>query len=242
VSGVNLPREISGGSSRVNAVELPFGTNMTMIRSAASGAFGSKLSNGFNWNEGARDPSHWHFEDNVGHNNSGDGIRFWNNSRDPHHAVKTILYHNGIGIENGAYLNANRFTDILVLEGGILHQSSSNNQQEDDGPSRYTRVQVEVSSGPALMIGTRNLPSKNYVEFVDSRFKAGPGSPKVLVKRTSNSPWLAHFIRSGVTPDDIVFESLTDGNDGSHILIDHEDGRKWEIRVQNGAKVVKKLN
>ena len=95
-------------------------------------------------------------------------------------------------------------------------------------------VHVFARDGAAIRVGSRNLVGDAPHEFVDCTLQ---GTPKVLVG-DGKTPWEAHFMRSGVVPDDIVFQSLGGGNAGSHILIDHEDGRQWEIRVENGQKVV----
>jgi hypothetical protein len=99
-------------------------------------------------------------------------------------------------------------------------------------------VHVGALEGAALTVGQRNLPAGNYQEFLDCVLVAGPNAPKVLVT-DGNNPWLAHFVRSGIRPEDIVFETLAGGNEGSHILIDHEDGRRWEIAVENGERIVR---
>ena len=240
VSGVFMPEEVSDKTSRFDAITLACGTNMVIKNSAASGARRNKLSNGFDWNSCERTPAVWEFtEGNVGHNNSGKGIRFWTNTGQDHHPRNTILYRNGTGIQNGAYKNGNRYTDMLLLEDGlgILHNTNSGNNGSDDGPGRYERVQVEAAEGPALQIGSRNLEATTYQEFIDCTLQAGPGAPKVYVTDGGNL-WLALFRRCGLVPDDIVFETLDGGNDGSHVIIEHEDGRVWDINITGGQKVV----
>ena len=75
--------------------------------------------------------------------------------------------------------------------------------------------------------------------FVDCELVPAPGQPKVYVGPGGSftKPWNAHFIRCGMTPDDVVFAD-DPKNEGSVVLIDHEDGRKWVIRFQDGKKVV----
>jgi hypothetical protein len=236
VSGVYVSREFTGETNRNDAVAMPFGVNMVMTNSVASGVNQGRLGVGFNWDAGnRRSDTHWTFTGNVSHNN-GTGIRFWNNSGQPHHIKGNIAYRNGIGLENGAYNNSNRFTDLLLIENnlGVRQNASSNESQVDGGPARFTNLLVEVVEGPALEIGGRNLASNTYAEFLDSNFYAGPNSPKILVT-TGVNPWLARFIRTNVLPEDIAWD-LTDGrNDGSRVIIEHADGRKWEIMVANGT-------
>ena len=64
------------------------------------------------------------------------------------------------------------------------------------------------------------------------------GNPKVRVL-SGGFPVLAHFVRSGVTPDDFEFGAGV--NEGTHIKIDDESGPKWEIEVIGGQVVVTEL-
>jgi hypothetical protein len=238
VSGVEMPREISGSVSRFNAATLGLGSNMEVRNSAVSGARDNKLSVGWNWlSQGA---PKWIFEQgNVAHNNSGPGIRFWVNQREPHHVQHAMTYRNGEGgIENGAYANSNRYSNVLLVDDYIFQNSNSKVLPLDGKGASYTNVHVFAREGPALRIGNRNLEGDTNLELIDCTLQPGPGAPKVFVT-DGKTPWTAHFIRSGVTPEDIVFETLSGGNDGTRILIDHEDGRKWEILVQNGQKIVR---
>jgi uncharacterized protein YjdB len=232
VSGVYTPSSVTGQTNRYNAVQLQPGNRKKITNSAASGAAGGPLAVGFAWSGGARQPAHWTFEGNVSHNN-GTGIRFWNNSGQPHHIRDVISYSNRIGTENGAYNNSNRYTNLLLIGNHLIQNASSNESDVDGGPARYTNLRVEALEGPALEVGGRNLASETYAEFVDSYFQAGPGSPKVLVKMGSN-PWFAKFIRTDVLPTDITWDLTDDRNEGSHIIIEHKDGRIWDITVEDG--------
>jgi hypothetical protein len=214
---------------------------MEMRNSVVSGVHSDKLSTGWNWPSPTRDrPPVWIFrQGNVAHNNSGPGIRFWTNQNDAHVVENAITYRNGAGgIETGAYSNTVRYSGVLLVDDYIMQHANSEEQVEDGGPQRYTNVHVHAREGPALRIGHRTLEADLPIEIIDCSFHPGPGAPKVLVESGSN-PWLAHFIRSGVTPEDIAFETLSGGTAGTRILIDHEDGRKWEILVQNGQKIVR---
>ncbi len=235
-SGVYTDRSVTDRTNRYNAVSLPFGIRVAMTNSAVSGAAGGRLAVGFAWDGGnRRDDTHWTFSGNVSHNN-GTGIRFWNNSGQPHHIFDNIAYRNGTGLENGAYNNTNRFTDLLLIENGVMQNASSNRHRIDNGPARFTNVRVETSSGPALEVGGRNLPGHTYAEFIDSEFHTADGSPLVFVESRVN-PWFAHFIRTNVLPEDIDWDLTDDRNEGSHVIIEHEDGRSWDIRVENATIV-----
>jgi hypothetical protein len=248
VSGVHMPREVCDCTSRYNAIALGQGTGMEIRNSAASGARQNRLSNGFHWMTDRTRPSSWTFrEGNVSHNNTGAGFRFWTNTRLDHRVEHAISYRDGVGIDNGAYVNAIRWSDILILEAGpsgteptaILIHASPRDHADDGEGQKYVGIHAHSPHGPAMYVGNRNASARAYAEVVDTELLPGPGHPKVYVS-DGNNPWLAHFVRSGVTPDDFEFESLAGvGMEGTHILIDHEDGRRWEIIVENGRKVVR---
>ena len=247
--GATVSREISGQAPRFSGIHLMWGTRMEIRNSVACGVRGNKLSVGFGWETGTGNfeaglSPVWEFSaGNVAHNNSGPGVRFWNNSREPHVVSNFISYHNGAGIENGAYKNSNRYADILSLNDGtaVIYHTSSTKLRTDGGPGRYERCHLQSRSGPAFSVDddSRNLPSEpgSYVEIIDCTLIPGSGQPKVYVGR-GNNPWFARFVRSGVTPDDISFDLTAPGNNGSHVFIDHEDGRRWEIRVRDNQKIV----
>jgi hypothetical protein len=237
ISGVNLPRSVSGSTPRGNAIALGSGTNMTIRNSAVSGASGSDRSNGFDWNtlEVHRNPAKWTFDQgNVAHNNQGRGIRFWFNDNDAHHVQNHTSYNNGaFCLENGAYANAVRYTNVLCLNEGAFHQTSA--RSSELGASGYHNVEIIASDGPALQTGHRRLDASDYLEVVDSKLVPAAGHPKVLVRDSDRFPFRAVFRRSGMTPADIVWESYDGpGNDGSHVIIEHEDGRVWDLRVSSG--------
>jgi hypothetical protein len=240
VSGVMTPRSVSGSTSRVDAIVLGSGTNMTIRNSAASGAKGSNLSNGFHWTttDVHRNSAVWTFDEgNVTHNNEGKGIRFWFNDNDPHHVQNAVIYRNdAAGIENGAYANAVSYSNVLLVDNHVFHQTSA---RSADGyrVSGYRNVEVYARSGPALVTGHRRLDASGYLEVVDSKLVPAAGHPKVFVNDSDRFPFKARFIRSGMTPDDIVWESYDGpGNDGSHAIIEHEDGRVWDIHIDGGQR------
>ena len=246
-TGVHMPREVAGTSRNIPVVALKSNEGATISNSAVSAARGRSRALGFHWNTSRahrlEHRAQWNFHDNVTHNNEGYGLRFWFNDRWAHEVVDSFIYNNGSGgINNGAYGNANRYTNVLLLnngDSGITHHSSSREQTEDGGPSRYTGVKVE-GSGPALEIGRLRGTPANRQEFVGCELN---GSPKVLIDSSdkTENPFIALFRDCGdLTPDDIVFggSRISSALDGSSIIIEHPNGRAWEITVENGRKVV----
>jgi len=240
VSGVTVPRTLTGVHPRWDGILLAHGTGNEIRNSAVSGVRGGKLSNGFAWADGTSALLVWTFNSgNVAHNNEGNGTRTWNNSSSPHVIDNLVAYRNGAsGIQNGAYSNSNRYTGALLIGNGLHHNSNSNANKVDGGPGRYVGLVVETT-GAALTVGHRQLPAGTYQEFVDCTLS---GSPKVFVQKGTPSlgeaftrPWLARFIRCDVTPGDIVWEDLSaPGIEGSHVFLEHIDGRRWEITIKQG--------
>lgn len=246
VSGVHAPRSVTGVTSYVSALTLSSGTSLTVRNTAVSGASGSKLSNGFHWSssEGHRRAAVWSADVGIiSHNNEGAGIRYWLNDDFPHHVRNAILYRNAVaGVANGAYRNANRYSDLLLVDNGISHHSSSAVQGLDGGPARYEKVRVYADEGPALRLGPMVLAPALPVEFVDCTLQPGPGAPKVaLGEPTTRNPVLALFRRCNVTPEDFHFLGFPPQLDGSTIRVEHEDGRIWEITVQGGQRSTREI-
>ena len=243
VSGVHMPRAVSGKSSYVSAIDNRGGDNMEMKNSVASGCKDTKLSHGFDWpskgdNEGT---ALWNFHDNVSHNNRGASVRFWFNNSDPHLVERVVTYRNRVaGIETGAYTNSVRYQDILSFEdqdAAIVHHSSTTGVSSiDNRGAFYDRVLVVNSVGPAVETRAITLAGSGRVEWVDCILE---GTPKVFVTNSAKNPFLALFHHCGLVPDDIVFEiGIPVALNGSSILIEHEDGTNWEITVVNEQKVV----
>lgn len=253
VCGVMNPLAIAGASGFL----LGANDRGEVRNSVACGVWGgSGPAVGFDWPEPAGFADAilgkltWKFDvGNVAHNNKI-CLRYWDNVQATHVTRDLKCYRNASGSDQGAYISANVYSDILSLQEGFLYsndfssttaamrwESSSVAGTTSEG-SVCTRCVFESLEGPALEIGHRTLPGDptRPLRFESSRFVPGPGKPKVWVGPGTN-PWFAHFVHSGVTPDDILFES-SPGNEGSVVLIDHEDGRRWRVTFANGQKVV----
>jgi hypothetical protein len=247
VLGTFMPRDLST-KIRPKALVLGSGDRNVMRGSVVAGMTYYEHGNAFAWDADGDDfgPDVWTLEDNVSHNNRGHGLRIYNTKGLPHLIARFTSYRNGnSGIEAGGYRSATRYEDILLLGNRLSHHA--NPKPHPDGRSgHFRRLVVEAPSGPAIYVtklSVRAEPGQRY-EFVDCKLTPGPGSPKVLIKSESvNWPWHAAFIRCGMTPDDVQWTDLTTGEniEGSSILIEHEDGRRWEVTVANGAKLVTEL-
>jgi PKD repeat protein len=256
IIGVGMPGGVSGGvTSTHDAFLLGAGTNMEVRNSVAAGARGSDQSIGFEWPEptpifnAVLDKLVWKFNaGNVAHNNLGAGLRFWNNSAHQHVVDQYVSYRNqGGSIENGAYVNLNEYLNITSLEdgygtwyGGMLHSAVTWNSNSGEGGGRTAAIrnaQFIALQGPALTIGHRQLPAASYMAIDNVTLTPGPNQPKLFITEGTH-PWWARFTRTAITPDDIRFETMGGGNEGTSILIDHPDGRKWEVKILNGQKVV----
>jgi hypothetical protein len=246
VMGVHMPRAITGTIPDEDAYSLGAGINMEVRNSVAVGTRGSKITNGFDWPDGGQVgmPAAWVFEKgNVAHNNQGSGLRFWTNSDEQHFVSDYVGYRNGrsvqpysyAGIETGAYLAMVHFTNTLILDEHLLQQANARTGAGHNG------LTIEAFDAPAVVVGHRNLGAETHLVMEDCSLTAGAGHPKVWVGEPTNfsHPWLVDFRRCNVTPEDVEFASLGGGNEGSIILLEHTDGRKWEVRVERGRKLVR---
>jgi uncharacterized protein YjdB len=251
VSGVHMPREITGRTNSPDGISLGAGVNMTMTNSVVSGLRGAhRTQRGFTWPTSAADrhePVVWEvFDNNVAHNIDGSGMRFWTNRRDPHDIHNFIAYRNagvdGRGIENGAYANTVRYFDILLIDNFIEHRSSSSTRNWTGGDNRgsiYERVEVRNSVGPALRAGPFNLHGSGYTEFIDCVLVPGSGFKVMEIHGGSDgltNPARFSFTRCNIKPEDISFspEALaSSGAEGSHIIIRNADGSAWDITVKD---------
>jgi hypothetical protein len=251
VSGVHLPRAVSRSTSRQNGVTLGSGHNLEVRNSVVSGVRGSKLSVGWNWStrQAHRNQQKWTFETgNVAHNNQGPAIRFWFNDALDHLVRNVVTYHNGVGgIENGAYANANRYADLLLIGDGIIHHSGPKRTASGQ-ISGYERVHVHASRGPAVDFGRVNLRGETgvRVEFIDCTLRGAPGYPAVRIDQNgkTKNPVRALFRRCGIGPEDIeIVRPFSRGLEGTSIVIEAEDGRVWEITadLESDRQVVREL-
>jgi hypothetical protein len=249
-----------------SAFVLGAGTNVEIRNSVACGQRGNDQGKGFRWPEPTPDFDQvlarltWRFRGNVAHNNLGTGTGFWNNEqgvqKESHVVEDYVSYRNQTaGIENGAYSNCNQYRNLRLFQDGygdwwgdMKHPAiiwQTNSGQCDDG-ARTARVEdaiIASAAGPAVIVGHRNVPAGSYVVYEDVTLMPAPGQPKVLVTAAGpdSNPWKAEFRGTNVQPADIVFQSLTGGNEGSHVIIDPDgDGplKGWDVRVVGGKKVV----
>ena len=247
VLGVYLPQSLSGVKETEDGYSLGGGRNMEIRNSVASGVRGSAVHTvGFEWPNGGQigSPAVWTFDQgNVAHNNSGPGLRFWTNLAEQHVVENYVGYRNGStssrlgrypGAEVGAYLSMVRFRNIVML-GEHLDQHASARVG-----AGHTGLTIESPDAPAISVGARKLTEGAYWTVENCTLSSGDGHPLIYVKEPADRghPWLAVLRNCNVTPDDVVFEKLNGGNEGSHIILEHRDGRRWEIRVQGGRKVV----
>jgi hypothetical protein len=247
-----------------DAFVLDAGTGNELRNSFAAGGYGN-TSRGFVWPEPT--PNYdavlsrlvWTFDQgNVAHNVRDAALSFWNNEQAvqevSHVVANYVSYRNGLGITNGAYTNCNQYRKVLSFEDGvgpwitgIPHPAVlwNNNSGECGGErtARFEGATLRGKDGPALVIGHRQVPAGSYAVWENVTFIPAPGQPKVLVQSAdeSSNPWKAEFRGTNVQPADIVFQSLTGGNEGSHVIIDPDgDGplKGWDVRVVGGKKVV----
>ncbi len=240
VLGVEMPRSVSGVQSQEDGYTLGFGRNMEVRNSFAAGVAGGRLAVGFDWpgvpDQRSPGPQIWTFDQgNVAHNNTGGGLRFWFNNPTEHVVRDYVGYRNGDGgVHDGAYRNRTVYQDVLLLGNSWVQHANAR------AGKVYRNIRV-VSDGHAMVAGHRRLPAEEPLIVEGCSLEAAPGFSKVYVSapQRATDPWRVHFRQCNLTPEDIQFASLRGGNDGSRILIDHTDGRRWEIEVSNGRRIVR---
>ena len=90
---------------------------------------------GFGWRGDTSHDTHpWTFEDNLSHNNAGSSIYFWINGV-PHSYVERFTgYHDGFGVQAGAYTNLVSYRDCTVYacgERGLLIEAIPGSESPD---------------------------------------------------------------------------------------------------------------
>lgn len=154
---------------RANALKgfkLASGTNLTIRDSVVAGNQGKAKANagGFQWpSKMGGENTTWTFENNVAHNNRGNGLGVWQNNANDHVVTDFVSFHNTNGIQHGAYLNRYDYRDGLVFGNqiGIKQDAlggSSDNQLRFDrldvGSVRIDQHNLD-SSAPAIYRNTR---------------------------------------------------------------------------------------
>ena len=96
------------------------GINMTARDCVAVGVRSKAVNaGGFHWPSKANhDDNVWTFEDCVAHNNRDAGFAVWQNDDNPHVIVRSLAYHNGVGINHGAYINTYLYSDGYTFANG----------------------------------------------------------------------------------------------------------------------------
>lgn len=227
----------------------------------------SSLAVGFDWPEPTSGfagcpPANmvWTFNaGNVAHNNEGPGIRFWTNTQEAHVVRDYVSYRNKIaGIENGAYLAGTEYYDITSFEDGYQGGAGVNDAagffgqasatpNTAGGRARLTGCNITSLDGPAYKVGHRQLAEGTLPFLVEDCTFTANGNPRtvdvpldkwpLVWVHFGENPYYAHFVRTNVLPEDIVFENDPENN-GSIVDIDHADGRRWRVTFENGQKVV----
>ncbi|CAN5694309.1 hypothetical protein BH23GEM6_BH23GEM6_18040 [soil metagenome] len=231
VSGVHLPRSHTGSTSHVDGVGMAGGSNLIMRNSVVSGVRGSSISNGFHWVSAADNygSAFWTFDKgNVAHNNQASGLRFWNNNQAPHETFDVITYRNGVGVENGAYANANFFERLTLIEDALFAQASGRGLNDSGTAGRPQSFKNVTAS--ELRIGHIRLAAGMWQQYEDCTFQ------RVRLDGNQRQNWHARFYRCNVTPDMIEWPSpMIDVLEGSTVRIEHRDGRRWELAVTGGV-------
>lgn len=182
---------IGSKQHRLSGFFLGGGENNIIRDCVAVGVLGGEGTGGFSWPSSVRVGS-WDFQDNISHNNKGNGFWVWQNQHDST-VASFVAYHNGVyGISHGAYNNSFVYRDgtvygngrasvsftalgatfaNLVLDGaGITEVGVLTGRHPAPGrnPTVFENCSIIEHTGPKVLLqeGKRNLSGGSY-EFID---------------------------------------------------------------------------
>jgi hypothetical protein len=184
------------------------GENLTVVDSVAVGMQqAGRDTAGFKWP--GDDEGQWTFRGNVAHNNDGNGIFVWQNTRDTHVIEEFTAYHNErAGIHHGAYRNAYTYRDLVLLANGdegaagvAVLSSAAGTETRDGGPPLQLWEGLETG-GAALHTGPHAQDAEAPVRFVGCDFSEvvlgeGPGHFSIY-----------EFVDCGLDPEDITIDFM----------------------------------
>lgn len=194
--------------NRGGAFSLGGGENLTVVNSVAVGVQGrGKDIGGFLWP--GHDEGLWTFANNVAHNNAGNGIFVWQNTRLPHVVSDFTAYYNGkAGIHHGAYRNAYQYRDLVLLENGIKEGvdlpvlSSAAGNSTADGAIAMQLWQGIETGGGVLRTTPHAQDAAAPIRFVDCDFS------EVILGEGPGHWSIYEFVDCGLEPEDITVESM----------------------------------
>ena len=123
----------------VNGFILGFGDDNVCNDNVVAGQTGLETTNAaYDWEEMDIE-SEWTFKNNTAHN-CNSGLRSWQNNTRIHVIENSTLYHNGIGIFHGAYVNMYRYV------GGQLYKSPVYIKAASGGSSRLRFENLHIDA------------------------------------------------------------------------------------------------
>ena len=218
-AGVDLGND--GNEFRMTAFFLGNGVNMTVSNSVAVGVRSEEGTNrsGFEWPEGAF--AVWKFENNIAHNNGGNGIFVWQNNSETHPVEKFTAYYNGgAGIENGAYENAYQFSGMTLLENGV---SVVSHALGTESPDNDTQIWSDiVTHGGTLFIDEHATAPEVPIRFIDCDF-----AEVVVGDGEGAEPSAYDFVNCALQPDQF---DLSSAMSSSVFRVQNQDGTAFQLR------------
>ena len=216
-----------------SAFALASGEGNALVDSVAVGVVGRGHSlSGYHWP--GTEKAVWLFEGNVAHNNTGHGIRVWQNVSAAHVIERFTGYYNGLaGILHGAYVNSYVYRDLTLLDNGfrldsdVAVQANAAGRPTSDGTTSRQEWDGIVSDGAAIVLGRHALPPQAPVRFVDCDFA------EVIVGEGPNnfSEW--EFVDCAIAPEDVVVRNI---NEGSVLRVQDGDVA-WQLTT-NGVTTI----
>jgi hypothetical protein len=216
------------------AFQMGEGNNNTVTGSVAVGVQTSGPENsGFGWP--GTEQGVWTFRNNVAHNNVGNGIFVWQNSREPHVIDGFTAYYNAkSGVSHGAYRNSYTYRDLTLLENDQFRGNSVAITSRAVGrPSSDGSVTMQlwdgVTTGGAVLRTSRHAQdSEAPVRFRDCDFR------EVVISEGPGHFSEYEFVECGLDPSDITIEFMHPNS----VLRVQDGGVAWEMRADSVAREI----
>ncbi len=223
---------------------LGLGDNMALRDAVAVGALSNGSFGGFDWENKANGA--WEMSDVIAHNNSGNGIRVWQNGQIPQVVDGFVAYHNtGAGIEHGAYTNRYTYRDLHLVgnyEAGLTAQAVTlaEEGQSISGPAiTFADVVFDAGGldGAPVLIHESALDAVEPIVFENVSFaNLAPDVPLFHFEYTT--PHKVRVIDSDL-PDGhpvVLFDNVEDpANTWLEIIDDARSLRYRPVEVDPGA-------
>ncbi|CAN5320874.1 MAG: right-handed parallel beta-helix repeat-containing protein [Acidimicrobiia bacterium] len=220
--------------NRGAAFSLGGGENLTLVNAVAVGIQrAGRDTAGFQWP--GHDEGVWNFRDNIAHNNHGNGIFVWQNTKLTHLVEDFLAYYNAkAGIHHGAYRNAYHYRNLLLLANGegeetdIAVRSSAVGTETRDGGNAM-QLWEDVETGGAVLRTTGHAQDAAApIRFVDCDFS------EVILGEGQGHFSIYEFVDCGLGPEDITVEGMHPDS----VVRGQNGGEAWQMNGDGSVAAI----